>query len=247
MPVCAHMYCLCARCRCSAHMCGACVCVCVYVCGNGSWTGGLGPEVGRQVQVGAPRGFSALRRLCPTSAWILCLDSVLGPVGVNPCTKSLDREPRRCQAPSPWLCGETGPEHAPPLTDHQDGLTRCPGQTLQDSPAWATVAAPPAGSLGCCSRATSGLSLLNTGLSSRKFVALPWSLTTMCPQKLVTVLFYPMKCLVTKLLFHFLMWVKCETSDDFFKKDPNSHTEVSPLSNDERPQVCDLCLLGVQP
>ena len=78
-------------------------------------------------------------------------------------------------------------------------------------------------------------------------MALPWSLTTMCPQKLVTVLFYPMKCLVTKLLFHFLMWVKCETSDDFFKKDPNSHTEVSPLSNDERPQVCDLCLLGVQP
>ena len=30
------------------------------------------------------------------------------------------------------------------------------------------------------------------------------------------------------------------------KVQPNSHTQVSPLSNDERPQVCDLCLLGAQ-
>ena len=39
--------------------------------GSGSRAGGLGPEVGRQVQVGAPRGFSALMasmtHLCPHS------------------------------------------------------------------------------------------------------------------------------------------------------------------------------------
>ena len=160
--------------------------------------------------------------------------------------KSLDRESRRCQAPSPRLCGETGLERAPPLTDHRDGRTRSLRQTLQDSPAWATGAAPPAGSLGRCSRATSDLSLQNTALRSTRFLALPWALTTKCPQNLVTVLFYPMKCLVTKLLFRFVMWVKCGASDDFFKKGPNSHTQVSPLSNDERAQVCDLCLLGVQ-
>ena len=37
--------------------------------GSGSWAGGLGPEVGRQTQVGAPRGSSALMasmpHLCP--------------------------------------------------------------------------------------------------------------------------------------------------------------------------------------
>ena len=40
-------------------------------------------------------------------------------------------------------------------TDHQDGRTRSPCQTLGDCPSWATGAAPPAGSLRRCSRATS--------------------------------------------------------------------------------------------
>ena len=64
----------------------------------------------------------------------------------------------------------------------------------------------------------------------------PRALTTTWPQNLLTVLFCLPKCLVTKLLFHFLMWVKCGASDDFFKKGTSqfSHTG-EPLSNDERP------------
>ena len=88
-------------------------------------------------------------------------------------------------------------------TDHQDERTRSPCQTLGDCPSWATGAAPPAGSLGRCSRATSGLSLQDPGLRSR-FLALPWALTTTWPQNLLTALFCPLRCLVTKLLFRFL-------------------------------------------
>ena len=65
----------------------------------------------------------------------------------------------------------------------------------------------------------------------------PQALTTTWPQNLLTVLFCPPKCLVTKILFRFLMWVKCGASDDFlFKKGACwlSHTG-EPLSSDERP------------
>ena len=173
MRVRAHMCCLWARCRCSAHMC-VCVCVCVRACmcvcvvmGHGPgpwglrWAGGSSPWV------------LCSEGLCAPSlpVCILRLDAVRCPVGVNPFTKSLDWEPRRCQAPSPRPCGEAGPERTSPLTDHQDGQTCSPSRTLQDSPAWVAGAAPPAGSLGRCSRATSGLSFGTLG--SRRFLALP--------------------------------------------------------------------------
>ena len=102
------------------------------------------------------------------------------------------------------------------------------------------------GSASCWKPGTLQPGHFRSVLAGQRFLALSWALTTKCPQNLVTVLFYPIKCLVTKLLFRFVMWVKCGASDDFFKKGPNSHTQVSPLSNDERAQVCDLCLLGVQ-
>ena len=113
--------------------------------------------------------------------------------------------------PFPLPCEEAGPERAPPITTHQDGRARSPRPTLQDCPSWAQGAAPPAGSLGRCSRATSSPSLQGTGLHSTKFLAVAWALTTAWLQNLVTVLFCPLKCLVTKLLFRFLMWVKCGT------------------------------------
>ena len=203
----ADMCCTCARCCVGVqwHMCAG-----VRGAGSGSWAGGLGPEVGRRVQVGAPRGFSALMampHLFPHSR----LDAARCPVGVSPSTKSPDWEPRRCQPLLPPPCGEAGPEHAPSLIDHQGSQTRSPRPTLQDCPSWAQGAAPPAGSLGRCSRATSSPSLQDTGLHSTKLLALPWALTTAWLQNLVTVLFCPLKCLVTKLLFRFLMWVKCGT------------------------------------
>ena len=157
----------------STYVCGVCVCVCVRVCvcvcvvmGHGPGPWGLRWAGGK-----LPVGSLLWWRLCPISACILRSDAVRGPVGINPCTKSLDWEARRCQAPSPRPCGEAGPERASPLTNHQDGRTCSPRRTLQDSPAWATRAAPPAGSLGRCSRATSGLSFRTLG--SRRFLALP--------------------------------------------------------------------------
>ena len=51
--------------------------VCGCVCGNGSWAGALGPEVGRWE---APRGFSALMASMPH----LCLHSPLG-CSAGPC------------------------------------------------------------------------------------------------------------------------------------------------------------------
>ena len=52
-------------CRCAVHLCvgggGA---------GSGSWAGGLGPEAGRRVQAGAPRGSLLWWRLCPASSRI---------------------------------------------------------------------------------------------------------------------------------------------------------------------------------
>ena len=63
------------------------------------------------------------------------------------------------------------------------------------------------------------------------------ALTSTWLQKLLTVLFCLPKCLVTKLLFRFLMWVKCGASDDFFfKKGMSQFSHAGePLSSDERP------------
>ena len=119
---------------------------------------------------------------------------------------------------------------------------------------------PPAGSLECCRRATSGLSCLGDPGSAScweprtrqpghfrsvlagRWAALhqvpgsPQALTTTWPQNLLTVLFCPLNCLVTKLLFRFLMWVKCGASDDFFKKGTFQFSHAGePLSNNEKP------------
>ena len=66
-----------------------------------------------------------------------------------------------------------------------------------------------AANLGFWNQATSCLSLQDTGLHSKKLLALPWILTIMWPQKLVMLLFCLLRCLMTQFPFSFLMWVKC--------------------------------------
>ena len=96
--MCAVWECVCVLCMCAClwtlavcvHGVGAqhiyvrCGNVCVCVCGNGSWVGGLGPEVGRRVQVGAPRRCSArmasVPHLCPRSL----LECSTAPCGHQP-------------------------------------------------------------------------------------------------------------------------------------------------------------------
>ena len=96
--MCAVWECVCVLCMCAClrtlavcvHGVGAqhiyvrCGNVCVCVCGNGSWVGGLGPEVGRRVQVGAPRRCSArmasVPHLCPRSP----LECSTAPCGHQP-------------------------------------------------------------------------------------------------------------------------------------------------------------------
>ena len=58
-------------------------------------------------------------------------------------------------SPSPPTCREVTSECTPPLTDHQVEQTCFHCQTLGDCPSRVTGAAPPAGSLGRCSQATS--------------------------------------------------------------------------------------------
>ena len=62
-------------------------------------------------------------------------------------------------------------------------------------PVWS----PPAGSLGYWNQATSGLSLQDTGLHSEKFLDLPCTRSSW-PEKLVTLLFCLLKCLMTQIL-----------------------------------------------
>ena len=116
-PVSGHALCVCTvLCRCAvAYVCGA---EWGGGAGSGSWAWGLGPEVGRQAQVGAPRGFSALMASMPHLFPHSRLDAARCPVGVSPSTKSPDWEPRRCQPLLPPPCGEAGPERAPSLIDH---------------------------------------------------------------------------------------------------------------------------------
>ena len=103
--------------------------------GSGSWAGGLGPKASRRVQVGAPRGSLLWWHLCPTSSRIPA-QMLRGACG-------------RASAPArSHLSGSLGgvdpsPHHPAekqdlsalhPLTDHQDGQTRCLRWTLQDCP-----------------------------------------------------------------------------------------------------------------
>ena len=152
-----------------------------------------------------------------SSLWVLCSDGVYAPPlpafstwmqrgalwASTQARSHLTVSLGGVKLPTPPPCWEAGLERAPSLTDHQDGQTLSLRPTLRDCPSWETKAAPPAGSLGRCSRATSNLS------SSRRFLALPWAPITTWPQNLVTVLFCSLKCLATKLLFRFLMWVMC--------------------------------------
>ena len=107
----------------------------------------------------------------------------------------------------PPPCGEAGAERVPPLTDHRDGRTRCLRGTPQHGRSRASGAAPPAGSLGRCSPATSGLSLQDPGLR----LEVPGSsgpehhVATEPAHSFVL----PLEILVMKGLFRFLAWVKC--------------------------------------
>ena len=133
-------------------------------------------------------------------------------------------------------------------TDHQDGRTCSPCQNLGDCLSWATGAAPPAGSLQRCSRATSSLFLQDLGLRSR-FLALPWPLTTRWPQNLLTALFCPLRYLVTKLLFRFLTWVKCGAQGWSLLQERYILVPTcgwAPVQRWETPGVWP-CLLRVQP
>ena len=171
-------------------VCNVCACTCLQTCaihvhsvcrcaahmgvrsggraGSGSRAGGLGPEVGRQVQVGAPRGFSALMAsMTHIPTWMQHGAHTRSLGGVSP--------------PFPLPCEEAGPARAPPITNDRDGRTRSSRPTLQECASGASGAAPPAGSLGRRSRATSGLSLQITALRSTRFLALPWALASMWP------------------------------------------------------------------
>ena len=59
---------------------------------------------------------------------------------------------------------------------------------------------PPAGGLGCWNQATSCLSLQDTGLHSKKFLGLPFILMIMWPEKLITMLFCLLKCVMIQIL-----------------------------------------------
>lgn len=78
--------------------------------------------------------------------------------------------------------------------------------------------------------------------------ALPCTLTTTWMQNLATVFVLPVEMFSDKafVLFPKVGEVWSPGVIPSRKVHPNSHTQVSPLSNDERPQVCDLCLLGAQ-
>ena len=111
--MCAVWECVCVLCMCAClrtlavcvHGVGAqhiyvrcgnvCVCVCV-VMGHG--LGAWGPRWAGGCRWELPAGALLGWRLCPTSARVLCLNAARRPVGINHGTKSLDQEPRRCQA-----------------------------------------------------------------------------------------------------------------------------------------------------
>ena len=135
--VCVHLLadtcCVCARCRCIALMCAAWECVCV-VMGHG--LGAWGPRWAGGCRWELPAGALLGWRLCPTSARVLRLNAARRPVCINHGTKSLDQEPRRCQAHplAPPLRGSSTWAHSLPNwpAGWTDRLSSC---TLQDCPA----------------------------------------------------------------------------------------------------------------
>ena len=120
--------------------------------------GGLGARGGQVGTGGSSPGFSVLMASAPPlpafSTWMQ-----RGALWAStPARSHLTVSLGGVRLPTPPPCGEAGLERAPFLTDQRDGQTRSPRRTLQDCPSWETGAAPPAGSLGRRSRATSGLS-----------------------------------------------------------------------------------------
>ena len=113
----------------------------------------------------------------------------------------------RCREAGPECRALSGPERPARNrpAEWTDRISRPgPCRTLLT---WLAVWPPPSGSLGVWNQATSCLSWQQTGLHSKKFVARPWILTIRWPEKLGTFLFCLLKCLMTKILFSFLMWV----------------------------------------
>ena len=104
-------------------------------------------------------------------------------------------------------------------------------------PVWLSAA----GSLASWNQATSCLSLQDTGLHSKKFLALPWILAITWPEKLVTALLCLLKCLMTQILSVSWCGWSVEPRDDlFFKKGTSWFPRAGePLSSDERPRGCD--------
>ena len=215
--------------------------------GSGSGAVGWGPDVGRRAQLGAPRGFSALMASLPHLFPRSCLDAARCPVGVSPSTKSPDWEPRRCQPPLPPPCGEAGPERAASLIDHQDSRTRSP--SLPDPAGLSFLGAR--GSASCRKPGT-----LQPG-HFRSVLAGLWAALhevpgcPLGPDHRVTAepghnFVLPVEMFSDKAFGPFPdvgeVWSPVMISSR--KAHPSSHTRVSPLSKDERPQVC---LLGAQP
>ena len=94
-------------------MCAAWECVCV-VMGHG--LGAWGPRWAGGRRWELPAGALLRWRLCPTSARVLHLDAARCPVDINRGMKSLDQEPRRCQAhpPTPSPAGKQYLSALPP-------------------------------------------------------------------------------------------------------------------------------------
>ena len=189
--------------------------------------GGWGVTCGPRWAGGSPGGASQCAR---SSAVGSPLQRLLCPY-LSPCLPS---KTARCPGREPWepsatapsththtrtrtrtRCREAGPEcralsgpERPARNrpaEWTDRISR-PGPCrtlLPGLPVWS----PPSGSLGGWNQATSYLSLQETGLHSKKLVAHPWILTIRWPEKLGTFLFCLLKCLMTKILFSFLMWV----------------------------------------
>ena len=167
-PVCRHVLFMCTVCVGAQH-------ICVWGVGGGLVVGhGLGAWGQRwagRCRWELPVGSLLWWHLWPTSAhsptWMQHGAHTRSLGGVSP--------------PFPLPCEEAGPARAPPITNDRDGRTRSSRPTLQECASGASGAAPPAGSLGRRSRATSGLSLQITALRSTRFLALPWALASMWP------------------------------------------------------------------
>lgn len=156
----ADMCCMCAVCvGAQRHMCAG-----AGVPGSWYWVmgWGLGPAVGRRAQVGAPRGFSALMASMPHLFPHSRLDAARCPVGVSPARSHLTGSIGGVGPLAPTLRGSRTRARSIPNGPSGESDPLSPPDPA-DAPSWARGAAPPAGSLGRCSRATSGPSLRDPG------------------------------------------------------------------------------------